>query len=394
MSHLHLILRFIGLSVVLGLASAAQPPSAAEALEYRMFVGVDVEAREGGETMQVTDFKNHLLHLKKEDGKSLNLRSTDEMKFVHSIKIGRAPVQVADITTEVFVDNAAERMEVLRNQTALQAYGAQREDIEWGQTVREMELQTAVANSPQLQNPVQVQANFDGPILPPAIDNSALLPDQLTDPTFYSDSLADDITKKPDALRIEADLRTDRPIRHAYVVAIVHVRDPEGEINVVLVFKEVALINHQPRPIVLEKTGLPEGYELVDVRLHLFDEGTELPTSESEKQIALSREQAISYLGFMSTQREGAKRGGALPPEPVWSLAPDALVSADRPAQLDCPVTVQVDASGQVTGMEANGRALPPVVSDIVGEMLFYPALENGVAVAGTTEINLREYFR
>ncbi len=387
------LFRLVLLGAVCLSPALAQPRSIssrpAPERNYRLFVGIDVKVRQGTEMVNVANFENQRLQLAGEAEENVSLRSIEEVKFVHATKLGRAPVTIAEVNSERIVDNAADRMETLRSQAGLLTYGQDRQDFALAEAVAIGQLENfgntnegdlAPGQLPEPERPT-----------PTALADREVRTDQLTDSTFYSDRLNDAMRGDPDALEITATVQSDYAVRDAYMVGVARVRDQEGEVTDVLIFQEIPVVDQRPREIYAKRTGLPEDFELLELKLHLYHEGMELTTSESEKQFALTREEALEYV---SLERVSSNRGKTLPPEPVWALAPSELLSTDRPDNLDFPMMVKVDQRGQVTAMDAGNQIVPAHVAAIVEELIFYPALANGVAVAGTAEINLREYFR
>ena len=82
-----------------------------------------------------------------------------------------------------------------------------------------------------------------------------------------------------------------------------------------------------------------------------------------------------------------------MPAEPAWSLAPAELLASEQPNEFDFPLTVHVDAKGHVTRVDES-TIVPGQISQIVGDLMFFPATENGAAIASVAQINLRDFFR
>ena len=379
--------------VVSALPVSAEPRSVssrpAPERNYRLFVGIDVKVRQGAEMVNVADFEKQRLQLDDPSASDVSLTKIEEVRFVHTTKLGRTPVTIGDVKTERSVDNTADRMETLRSQAGLLTYGQDRQDFALAEAVAISQLDNFGNTSEGELGPGQLPEPNRPP--PTALADREVSTDQLTNSTFYSDRLNEAMTGDPDTLEITAEVRSDYTVRDAYIVGVARIRDQEGEVTDVLIFQEVPLVDQNPRKIYAKRTGLPKDFELLELKLHLYDEGKELTTSASDKQFALTRDEALEYV---TLERVSSHRGKTLPPEPVWSLAPDALLSTDRPDDVDFPMMVKVDERGQVIEMDAGNQIVPAHVSSIVEDLLFYPALQSGSAVAGTAEINLRDYFR
>jgi len=384
-------LLLMGFTLALPLGAAPKSVSSRPAPErdYRLFVGIEVQVRVGDEMVNVADFDRTKLKLAGSSIGELSLQEAREITYVHATKLGRAPIVLGEIDTDRIVDTSANVMENLRNQAGMQTYAADRADFAIVEEVAVIQLNQAIASTPAPGGPgggVELERPQNSQTLASRETN----PSQLGDSAFYADRLTDVGDRKPDTLKISTTLTSAHEVRDAYLVGVARVRDQEGEVMDSLIFKDIPLLDETPRLIEAQRTGLPEDFELLGVNLHVYHQGQELTTSESDKQFALTREEAIEYL---TLERVAENRGKSLPPSPAWALAPPELLAHDNPDHLDFPMMVDVDARGQVTHLDAGNQIVPEHIADIVKDLLFYPALEGGATVAGKAEVNLRDYF-
>ena len=74
-------------------------------------------------------------------------------------------------------------------------------------------------------------------------------------------------------------------------------------------------------------------------------------------------------------------------------MAPSELLASKRPKDFDFPLTLDIDAKGRVTRVDES-TIVPGQISQIVGELMFFPAIENRAAIASMAQVNLRDFFR
>ena len=174
------------------------------------------------------------------------------------------------------------------------------------------------------------------------------------------------------------------------------------------------------------------------MKVHLYVNGKELATNLSERAVDLTRQQAREFLLLSYLADHAAE---SMPPEPVWTLVPPALLAAKTGTAFDFPVIVNVDADGSVISIydsETEARAflaeihdaahlrskatpgkstqslsatvritaedsgvaldqtgrLPSHVVAAMEEMIFLPALDLGSPTPGTVKVNLADFFR
>ncbi len=213
---------------------------------------------------------------------------------------------------------------------------------------------------------------------------------KLTGADFHSQGSANQPNGKHNALTIETSLTSPETIADAYLVGIAHIRAPEEAPSHVVFFRQIGTLSPKSKTIRIRKDNMPEGFELLDLDLHIYQEGQEIASDRSKKQFALTRDEVLEYLAL---ERVSTHRGKTLPPAPVWALAPSALLASERPGGFDLPITVHVDAKGRLAKIDES-TIVPDALAEIVRELLFVPALHDGVAVPGIAMINLGDFYQ
>ena len=389
----------VGLATTAALLSARSPQRTVESRtspdrEYRLFVGVDIKIHHDDDFGIVTDFKDSIAQIDGSDDARIDVRQASRVRFEPNTKVGRAPIKISDVETRrAFSARNDPRRQWVSRQVQVQAY----QQDQLADQVR------ILGNAAQYSGNGMAQAGGGAsgggtPFYNPTIDKAdralaAFKADTAarSDDQFYAQRGHDEEANsaQQDALVVEAMISSPQPIADAYVVGIARVQK-EGVQSDIIFFDDLGSLGPEPRKIAVRKDGLPTDIEVLDVSLHVFREGQELVSDQSDKQFALTRDEALEYLTLAHTS---SHRGETLAAQPAWSLAPSALFAADDADRFDYPLRVSVDDRGRVTAIDENA-VLPPAIRSIVEDLVFIPALSHGVAVASDTSFNLRDFFR
>lgn len=356
--------------------------------EFRLFVGVDLKVMQDGEMCQINDFENRRALLEGPERVQIADRDLGSIQFVHTTKLSRNSLTIADLDVRKGISTTTdERMEKMVGQNNLQTYDQDR--------LQQLELSVISAAAFGPSGPIDVGGGqiIDVPDVREALDNFQSYEQSnaiTTDDEFFSQQQSETDPEKFNTIMLSAKVSSPVPVTDTYVVGIARIRTNESRARDIIIFHEIGDLTPEPRVINIQKPGLPPGFEVLDIDLHIFREGQELVSDQSEKQFALTRDEAIEY---MALERISSNRGQTLPAEPAWALAPSALLASNRPDDFDYPLTVHVDAQGRVTKIDESTIA-PPPIPDIVSDLLFLPAIQEGATVPTITKVNLRDFFR
>ena len=192
-----------------------------------------------------------------------------------------------------------------------------------------------------------------------------------------------------DAVDVSFWVSSPEPVADAYAVAIARISH-RGEVDDMVLFKDIGAIDPTPRRVNIRKSGIQPGFELQDLKVHLFTTGGEMGTNLSEKSMNITAAEAREY---QLLDHAITHEGETVPPSPIWGLAPSALRAIADPKGLDATVVVDINAKGELVKLR-NARKVPEHIRSIVEEMSFLPALNAGEPVAGQCSFNLKDYFR
>ena len=193
-----------------------------------------------------------------------------------------------------------------------------------------------------------------------------------------------------DAVMFSFDISSPTLIAEAYVVVILRIT-VDGDFHDTSFYRQIGRVDESPRKVTFMQAGLPSGFVIKDARVHLYWQGEEIPTNMSEKNYAVTSIEAKTYLQM---DYLGQHRYGSAPASPAWSMVPPALLAAQGPADFDLPVTVEIDAEGQLVAIQTGNMIVPERIRTIVEQMTFLPAVEKGKGVASTLSVNPADFFK
>jgi hypothetical protein len=149
-------------------------------------------------------------------------------------------------------------------------------------------------------------------------------------------------------------------------------------------------IDAKPEKIRLFRGGFPPGYELEDYRMHLYENGSEIATSASRKQVALTADEAfqVTVVDYPGKNRDQTL--GPVPARTFWPADLRARVPAAKQGQT---VYLKVGKDGKPLGTfvdKSCTHALADAEIDVVmAELRFYPALASGKPIEGVATVRL-----
>ncbi len=368
----------------------------APARTHQLFVGVDLYVAADSQMMQVHNIIDGNILAVSDQGIPTRLDRTGGFRWKLVPKVSNEDATITQLEFEsAYSPGRDPQLAWMGRQLSLMSY--QQDQLAQADRLRSVPPATSTpATLPNGQtvavgpNPAEVQSSLDQQLRGLATEADQLR--HMTDPSFGAQEIRHrEDTAQPDAVRLEFRASAPTRLANAYCVALVRLRLPDGRIEDANFYQAIGELGPKPRKISLLQTGLPLGAEVLDVKLHLFNNGKELATNLSPKRFDLTAAEARQYLLLDHTANH---RGQTLPAQAVWELAPAALKAADRPGPYDQPVQVNIDADGQLTGFAVDSQIITPEQREIIAQLVFLPALDNGQPIASTLTLNLADYFR
>ena len=366
------------------IASRAEPER-----PYRLFVGIDLRVLHHREFVVVADFEHEQARLADPERTEVAVGQIGAIRFDHTTKIGALALTISDIKTERTYSGGNPRWEWMMAQSGVQGQvqdklaSMERDITRAGSLPTSGAITTPDGNTVVTTNPMADAIN--------AYTSFATQSSKISDSSYYAEQAREEDAEAAfDAMVIEATLSAAAPIANAYAIGIARIRTDEAGFSDVVFFNEIGDLGPAARVVKMRKDGLPPGFEVVDIDLHLYREGQELVSNRRSKQFALTREEALE---FLSLDRLARHKGETIPAEPAWSMAPAELFAANDPKDFDVSFTVQVDEKGQIVDVVAPAGTAPGSVS-LLEQLPFLPALRDGQPVSGTVAVNLKDFFR
>ena len=346
---------------------------------HQLFVGIDVFVPQQNEMMQVKNIRGETSLLAGEDGQLTKIDRTTGFRFKLVPKVCNIAAEIENLEWRTVFSPANDpNRKWVGRQTNIMNYQQDR--------LQEIDNPTYVGSAA----PIGYAASESRAAGLMKESNSI---DQMTSAEFSKkevDARAES-TGGHDAMELEFRISAPEPIAHAYLIALTRVRDAKGTITDINFHREIGAIGPQPRKILHLQTGIAPGSEIIEVKTHLFSNGKELATNLSEKRFELTTEEAKQYLMLDHVANH---RGQSIAAHPVWELAPAELKAMASASAVDFPVTVEIDADGQLTRLDPGALIVPESLLATIKRLTFLPALEEGAPVASTRTVNLADYFR
>jgi hypothetical protein len=198
-----------------------------------------------------------------------------------------------------------------------------------------------------------------------------------------------------DAMDVTFKVSSARNLSNPYVVTVTkfHPKDGgPGTVQNLVYAKSLDPIGPNTVDIHLLEGGFPQGFEVVDFQMHLYNRGEEVATTVSAKRVPLTRDEAFEYVKI---EYEGAHKGETLAATPAMGKLP-----ADLPAQISegkyrGTLYVRVSKDGLAADAfedpSCSKRVDDPYVQSVVRSIRFKPALEKGRPVEGIVPLNLSQ---
>lgn len=353
--------------------------------DYRLFVGIDVKIMAGGDFKVVANYENSFAHVAEAGVPKIYKHDFESIDYDHTPRLGRNPISITNLKASRERGMDRETLKWMNRQNQLRMYN----DVQVDQLESQVNAahQTASAQSETLA-PGEVKPEVR--VAEQALQGYQLRSGQIADGTFYADRISGKTNVEPNALKISATVASPVTITDAYLAFITRISSPDEGFTDHVFFHHVGKLGTEPREIEFYQEGFPEGFHLKTIDIHIFKNGREIVSNVSPKQLSLNRAELHEYVAL---ERVSMDRGKTVPAEPIWTLAPPALLGSSDPHDFDFPVVVEVDDMGRVTGWDAK-IVLPSTVETVLKDLVFKPALNAGEPVASQAEVSLRDFFQ
>jgi hypothetical protein len=200
-------------------------------------------------------------------------------------------------------------------------------------------------------------------------------------------------TRGFDALDVEFDIRSARPLHNPYVVTMTRFRvngAKPGMIQNLVYAEALHPIDEHLSHIHFSETGLPFNYELIDFQLHIYNQGEEIATNIAANRVELTRDEAFEYVKM---EYIGAHLKDTLPASPAMGKLPSDLPARLAAGKYSEAFFVRVSPEGLANEAYADAsctrRIADPYLDLVVRRLRFKPALNVGKPVDGVASLTL-----
>jgi hypothetical protein len=196
-----------------------------------------------------------------------------------------------------------------------------------------------------------------------------------------------------DAMDVEFDIRSGKPLQNPYVVTMTRFRPPgakPGMVQNMVYAQSLHPIDEHLSHVHFVEEGLPFGYELLDFQLHIYNRGEEIATNIAADRVELTRDEAFEYVKM---EYIGAHQKDTLAAAPAMGKLPADLPSKLGQGKYADAFYVKVSKDGLANEAYADPactkRIDDPYLDSVVKRIRFKPALNVGKPVDGVATLKL-----
>lgn len=359
--------------------------------QHHLFVGAELLLLQNDELVPIRRLKGNSALLADPVNDYVAIRDTDVVNWRMTPKVASVLAEITDL--RLATANSAEQ-QLFADQVLIQAEtDRQARLVELGQAelARESEQASVLLNSNDAfdrEQGASAMAHIE--------EQSADLEDSLVNMREMNEAAmtgqfgGDHDETGDDTLELTFDLSAPVELPSAYVFVTVRIW-ADDRLQDTNFHRHVSNIGPEPRKVNFIRPGYPPGFEIRETKIYLFSHGEEIPTNLSEKRYPLTYQEAKEFLNI---GHMGEHRRETVVAQPAWSLAPPALLQYDDPRSVDYPVTVDLDETGAILAFRDTGQVVPDHIRDLVNQLTFIPALENGTPVPSTLQVNPADFFK
>lgn len=362
------------------------------ARDHHLFVGADLFVYRDGEMKHVKKMRGDSVLIENPNPDYLHISRTRGLTYQMNTKVSATIAQIDDLKSEKVM---APNMDAMLEQAKLQIFLSQQEDI---MAMEQSQLQGAINQASELSDTGETEEiRLEAEILESNLTSDM---NELQDSMGNMADLAEATQLDPqgfglesgteDAVEVTFRVSSDREISDAYVFVVVRVLGDTGYEEMSF-HEHIGRVTAKPRLVSVMQPGFEPGFDVKETRVYVYSNGEEIPTNKSDKHYGLTQAEARE---FLLLSHMGDHRRESIPAEPAWELAPPGLVAAKDRGSLSYTVRVDLDAKGRLLGIQKDNQIVPDHVMELVQQLTFLPALENGEPVPSTLTVNLADYFK
>ena len=399
----------------LGTAFAADPPpapataTAAAPKTHVLFMGADIAVENEKKFHPVEDVTASAILFKRGDGTAkVSLTGGVNLLIKESLKISESSVDVEGLNAERAYTFGADPFRQLVNAAGMSTGANFEADLAHGNLLR-AEMSAAVvaaasggtaSGSPGAAATHQAVAQAASAQSEAAAAVSQAYANQAGNAfDFSAHSSRANVAageRMYDAIRLSFNVKSEKNLPKAYFAVIAEISEPDSKPGHVRKWAYVRSLDPlsagESRNITVYEGGLPPGYTLGNCEVHIYNQGTELATTLSSKQVPLTAEEALE---FRIIEYVGDNKGRTLPAAPASTALADHVRATLTPEQISATCYVGIARDGRVTAVFSDAAGKKPLQDETLEAALktlrFKPALEAGKPVESIAPIKLGE---
>jgi len=363
--------------------------------DHALFVGATLQVEDGSGYFEIVGAKGDSVSLLV-DGKLHRIRrdAIRNIRIDRSLTLTDIVAQIEKMTvTPTYVPSNADHFADLHMHNLMNDMNADASDNVAIAGAKTLAAQTAADMAASGINFAPAGAFPHGSnVVVPNVDPNAINKAVTNYATMHSstDSFDHPASTGDNALDIACELSTPRATHNTYALVVTEFREANGGNPSYTVHVEpIGELGPKPRQVTLTQDGLPPGFMLGKVSLHLYSDSLELATNLSEDRVDLTAEDALHYLVLCYV---ASHTKDSLAATPLSIVLPSGFKRQAVAADLERTLYVKVGADGVVQGLSAapdNLVAVDPYVDSAVRKFRYNPALKEGKPVDSIVELRL-----
>jgi hypothetical protein len=198
-----------------------------------------------------------------------------------------------------------------------------------------------------------------------------------------------------DAMDVEFDIRSAKPLHNPYVVTMTRFRTAAGKPGMVqnMVYAQsLHPIDERLSHVHFVEEGFPFNYELIDFQLHIYNQGEEIATNVAADRVELTRDEAFEYV---RSEYVGAHPKDTLPATAAMAKLPADLLTKLAQGKYRAAFYVKVSKDGLAdeaySDPACTQKISDPYLDSVVKSVRFKPALNRGKPVDGVATLKLSQ---
>lgn len=348
---------------------------------HTLYMGADLLISHGGKMYRVRDVSGESFVIDvKGEPTFVSFRGQGvEMKIEESLKLDRRSVSLSDLKSEQIY--SAGRDPGLKFAENVQMVAAAADS---------MDAAVGGLNGAGKIAGAEVGTDADHAAFSKAAANAN---SDLNNTAYHVQVLNDELAKKLyDAISLTFQISSAQPLLHPYVLVTAQLREPGGgpEYKNWILAKQLNPIRDGAAKIKIVQNGLPPGFSIEKLQVHLYDQGKEIPTTVSPKRVELTFDDAFQYLliDYLTTNK-----GATLPATPGLAFLPPDFDARVAKSEFKPAYYIKVSKDGTPGEVFLDQRCTEKSTDDYINTVLskvrFKPALDKGKPVEGIAKVVL-----